>query len=845
MPLKRQFIFPLPNGMHARPASSLEEAARDFVSEIILVNERSGRAVNSKSVLAIIGADIQQNDVCTLNISGPDEKEAFAALEAFVEEGLPHCDDAMTPNIRSNGGPHLPLMAQDATVAVHHGTCVVGGVALGRIVQIGGFKVPPALLVSDAADANAERRKLEEGLQKLIEFYDRRAAVAKRKIEIELYKAHRAMARDMEFQKQLRAGVLERKRTAAGAIAEAENYFSKLLAAAGSALLRERAVDIQDVCAELLRQVYGSASGSGEVRLKADAIVVAETLAPGQFLALDRNYLKGLALAHAGTTSHTVILARSFGIPTLTGVHEIADGRLENEEAVLDADGGALLTNLTEKSRRYYAMEQRRLEERQGRIQKFAAHVATTRDGHQIEIGANIASAEEAPAAFAAGAEGVGLFRTEMLFLDRESAPDEAEQFEIYRRALEAAGDRAVIIRTLDAGGDKPLDYLNLPAEENPFLGCRGVRLYAKFEPLFRTQVRALVRASAGGKLKLLLPMIATVDEARQAKKIILEEQQKCAAKKIPFDPQMPVGAMIEVPSAAFIMEALCRELDFFSIGSNDLLQYFMAADRGNASVKALYNTLQPAFLRLLKQIVDAARQNKKWVGLCGEAGGNKKILPLVAGLELDEISVSAPVIAGLKAEIAELSFADCQRTLAAAIQCATAEEVSALLKRFAAQRGAPLIEPDLIVLDSDAKTKEEAIKQVADRLYVLGRTDNSRAVEEAIWQREQTYSTGFGHGFAIPHCKTDAIRFNSLALLKLRAPVQWNSLDGEPVRVAVLFAARENGGANEHMKVFAKLARLMLDEDFRARVEKENDAKALGNFLRDTLQVETAAAKK
>jgi multiphosphoryl transfer protein len=285
-------------------------------------------------------------------------------------------------------------------------------------------------------------------------------------------------------------------------------------------------------------------------------------------------------------------------------------------------------------------------------------------------------------------------------------------------------------------------------------------------------------------------------------------------------------------------MEELCGELDFFSIGSNDLLQYFMAADRGNAGVKALYNPLQPAFLRLLKQIVDAARANKKWIGLCGEAGGNKKILPLVAGLGLDEISVSVPAIAGLKAEIAELLFSDCQRALAAALCCGTAEEAAALLKQFAAQRSAPLTEADLMVFDSDAQTKEEAIKQAADRLYVAGRTENSRAVEEAVWRREQTYSTGFGHGFAIPHCKTNAMRFNSLVLLKLRAPVNWDSLDGQPVRVAVLFAARENGGANEHMKVFAKLARLMMDENFRAGIARETDANALCNFLRDTLQM-------
>jgi fructose-specific phosphotransferase system IIA component len=493
-----------------------------------------------------------------------------------------------------------------------------------------------------------------------------------------------------------------------------------------------------------------------------------------------------------------------------------------------------LLTNLTDKARRYYAMEQRRLTDRRERIQQFAVRAATMRDGRAMEIGANIASAGEASAAFAAGADGIGLFRTEMLFLDRASAPEEAEQLETYRRALATAGSRAVIIRTLDAGGDKPLGYLNLPAEENPFLGCRGIRLYEKLEPLFRTQIHALVRASAHGKLKLLLPMVATVDEARRAKKIISEEQQKCAAEKISFDPQMAIGAMIEVPSAAFLMDALCAEFDFFSIGSNDLLQYFMAADRGNAAVKELYNPLQPAFLQLLNQIVTAARQNKKWIGLCGEAGA--EILPLLAGLGLDEISVSAPAIAGLKAEMAELNFSDCERLLSAAMGCATANEVSALLEQFSAQRHAPLLEPELVILNSDAQTKEEVVKQAADRLFVMGRTKSPRGVESAIWQREQTYSTGFGHGFAIPHCKSDAVRFDSLVLVKLRTPVAWNSLDGKPVHVAVVFAARDIGGANNHMKVFAKLARLMMDENFRARMESENDATSLCQFILSSL---------
>lgn len=842
MTLKHHFVCTLPNGVHARPASSLEEVSRRFVSEIALVNERNGRAANAKSVLAIISADIRHNDACVLTVSGADKQEAMSMVSAFVADELPHCDVVLPAVSAAGGQAQLPSVLQNANVSVCRGTPVVPGIARGSVVQVGGFKIPVTIPLNGITDSAAEWCTLDEALQKLTAFYDRGLMGAKNKILIDLLKAHRAIARDPEFHRQLHDAIVQNKRTAAGAIAETEKYFSKTLADSGSALLRERVLDIQDVCFQLLRQVHGDAAGALETHLDADAIVVAESLTPSQFLAFDRNFLKGLVLAHAGTTSHIVILARSFGIPTLTGVSDLAGARFDHQEAVLDADAGMLLTNLTEDAHRYYAMEQQRLQGRQQRVRRFALRPAATQDGHRMEIGANIAGAAEAALALAAGAEGIGLFRTEMMFLNRQSAPDETEQFETYRRVLEAAQNVPVIIRTLDIGGDKPLDYLNLPPEENTFLGYRAVRIYPEFEALFRTQIRALVRASAHGKLKLLLPMIATVDEARWVKKIVSAEQAKCAAEKIDFDKTMPVGAMIEVPAAAFAMAALCRELDFFSIGSNDLLQYFMAVDRANARVAGLYNPLQPAFLRLLKQIVDAARAHKKWIGLCGEMGGQAKLLPLLAGLGLDEISVAAPAIAGIKAELAGLKFTDCCGLLETALDCPTAEEVAALMEDSFGQRSAALIDPDLVIVDSAAATKEEVIKQAVDRLYVLGRTEDSRAVEEAIWRREQTYSTGFGHGYAIPHCKTNAMRFNSLVLLKLRTPVKWNSLDGRPVRVVILFAVRETNSATGHMKVFSKLARQVMDEHFRARLENENDASALCDVLGEKLAVRIGA---
>jgi fructose-specific PTS system IIA-like component len=303
------------------------------------------------------------------------------------------------------------------------------------------------------------------------------------------------------------------------------------------------------------------------------------------------------------------------------------------------------------------------------------------------------------------------------------------------------------------------------------------------------------------------------------------------------FDPAMPLGAMIEVPAAVFAADALCAELDFFSIGSNDLLQYFMAADRANARVAGLYNPLQPAFLRFLKQMIDSFHARHRWVGLCGEMGAQSQCLPLLAGMGLDEISAPAPAIARLKAELAGMEMEYCRRLLDAALQCATAEEVAALPEGPAFARMAPLLEPDLVVLDAEAGTKAEAIKLAVDRLYVLGRSDDPSAVEEAVWQREATYSTGFGHGFAIPHCKTNAVRVNSLVLLKLRAPLAWGSLDDEPVGVMVLLVVREANSATEHLRIFAQLARRLMHEDFRKHLEMGTECGEICAFLLGSLK--------
>jgi fructose-specific PTS system IIA-like component len=835
------FTCSLPSGVHARPASAIEEVSRPFAADISILNERTGRAANAKSVLGIVGLDIRANDCCRVIVSGDDEHEAIVALERFFEQRFPACDEPLPEVAPTRADLRLPPVLRSAGAVVRAGTAVVPGIGRGRALRIGGFVIPETVPASGAIDAAGELARLDSAIEQLSRRYDRTLDATAPGVEADVLRAHRSVARDPEFSAQIASGVRDRGRTAAGAIGDADAHFAAMLASTGSVILRERALDVRDVCAQLVREIYGNdvASGGAEVHLTTDTICLADTMTPGQLLAIDRRYLKGIVLNQAGTTSHTVILARSFGVPTLVGVSAVDTAGLDGQEVVVDADLGVLVTDLTPAALRYYDMEHRRLEGRRRlRLQQMAAGPAVTADGVRIEIAANIGTAAEAAVAFAGGAEGVGLFRTEMLFVDRDRAPSEDEQFEQYRRVLAEADGRPIIIRTLDVGGDKPIPYLRLPAEDNPFLGYRAVRLYHEFEVLFREQVRALVRASAFGRLKVMIPMVSTLDEVRWCRDVVASEQRRLVDEGVSFDEGMPVGIMVEVPSAAFLLDQLSSELDFFSIGTNDLLQYFAAVDRANARVASLFDPASPAFLRLLKLIVTEVHAHENWVGLCGEMGGQMEYLPLMVGLGLDEISMAAPAIAEARAELGALSAAACRALLDEAVACSTASEVHALLARFRSERPDPLIEPDLVVTRGRGRTKEEAIKEIVDRLYVVGRTDRPRDVEEALWQREAVYSTGFGYGFAIPHCRTDAIRANTLAILKLDTPIEWGSLDGKPVGVLILLAIRESGEARAHMKILAKLARKVVHEDFRDHLAAPGDPADTCRFLEETLDL-------
>lgn len=463
-------------------------------------------------------------------------------------------------------------------------------------------------------------------------------------------------------------------------------------------------------------------------------------------------------------------------------------------------------------------------------------HNLRTADGIRMEVAANIAHSVEAQAAFSNGAEAVGLFRTEMLYMDRACAPDENELYNIFCQALESAKGRSIIVRTMDIGGDKPVDYLNIPAEANPFLGYRAVRIYEEYASLFTTQLRSILRASAHGNLKIMIPMISSMEEILWVKEKLAEAKQQLRNEHIPFDEKIPLGIMLEVPSVMFIIDQCCEEIDFFSIGSNDLTQYLLAVDRDNAKVTRHYNSLNPAFLRALDFAVQAVHRQGKWIGLCGELGAKGSVLPLLVGLGLDEISMGAPSIPAAKARMAQLDSRACRQLLNQAMACRTSLEVEHLLAQFRmSQQDAPLVTAQCITLDSDWRSKEEVIKGMTDNLLLAGRCRYPRKLEADLWAREAVFSTGLGFSFAIPHSKSEHIEQSTISVARLNAPVRWGD---DEAQFIIMLTLNKHAAGDQHMRIFSRLARRIMHEEFRNTLVNAASADAIASLLQHELEL-------
>ena len=829
--LQFEFSCPLSSGLHARPASHLAEVANRFSAECALTNIRNGLLANGKSVLGIIAADIRHGDRCVLHVSGSDEQSALAALRRFIEQDLPHCDVPLAKIAASSHGGAVPRLLLAANATCIFGVPVSRGVGQGKVAVMRSRVLPEAPKTEAAGNPQQEVERIKEAVAAVRHRIGEKLKHSLTATGTAVLQADLAMASDVFLVEKLTEQVL-RGKSAAQAVVETGEFFIDLLGHSENEYIRQRSADIEEICLQLLEAVDGTGSSTATVELLEPSVLVAETLAPQQLLELDRNWLKAIVLEHSGATSHAAILARSLGIPTLAGVRNARLVLTQGREVVVDANRGFVVPQFSPAVRRFYEREEQTLERRKRMWSSQAGQPAIMSDGKRIEVGANASSGEELDLAFENGADGIGLFRTEMIFLGREEAPSEEEQFAIYSQAARTAGGRPVIIRTFDIGGDKKVPYLNLPHEDNPFLGYRGARIYAEHRELLQSQLRAILRASAVGCVQIMAPMISSVEEIVQFKAAVAHAKQQLTEGGVAFHTDIKVGVMVEVPSIVFSLDQVCAEVDFFSIGTNDLSQYFFAADRGNPRIASLFSVRHPGFLRFLKQLVGSISRSGKWVGMCGEMAADLRNLPLLLGLGLDEISVPAAEVHEFKRAAGKFRAADSVELLDRAISCGKEAEVEELLARQPSHERESLLSEELVLLESTGRTKEEVIQEMVDAFYVTNRTDDRQLLEEALWAREAMGSTGLGDGFAIPHCKTDAVTANSICVLRLKQPIAWDTDHRERVSMVVLLALRDSEGADTHMQVFSSLARKLINDEFRQYLLTAETAEQVTTYL-------------
>ena len=474
--------------------------------------------------------------------------------------------------------------------------------------------------------------------------------------EAGIFGAQKLMLQDPELIKTVKSRVDSELINVETALYETAESFALQLEAIDDEYLSARALDIRDVTSRLLRNLLGLKDSPAD-GLKIPSIITAQDLTPSDTVLLNKDYVLGLCTEVGGSTSHTAILARGLGIPAVVGAGEPLRKIKTGDKLVIDGDAGEIIIDADKKSLIQFRDRQKKFLKTQADAEAISHQPAITTDGHQVEVVANIGSVDDVQPALLSGAEGVGLLRSEFLYLERSSLPTEEEQYESYKTIGDAFGDRPVILRSLDVGGDKDIPYIDMPPEANPFLGVRAIRLCLSRPDIFKPQLRAALRAGYGNNLKLMFPMVATVDDVVKVREVLEECKQELRDEGQDVAEEMEIGIMIEIPSAAVMADQLAEVVDFFSIGTNDLSQYALAADRTNAQVAPMASGFQPAVFRLIKMVIDAAHAKGKWVGLCGEMAGELLAIPILLGLGLDEFSMNPPAVPFAKRLIRSISM--------------------------------------------------------------------------------------------------------------------------------------------------------------------------------------------
>ena len=567
------------------------------------------------------------------------------------------------------------------------GIAASDGIAIAKVYTL----TEPDLTVTKVTveDSEKEVSRLDDALAASIKDVELIKETALKNLgeeEAQVFDAHLMVLSDPELIGQVKDSITSNKVNAESALKEVTDMFISIFAGMeDNPYMQERAADIRDVSKRILAHLLGVKIPS-PATIKDEVIIVAADLTPSDTAQLNRQYVKAFVTDIGGRTSHSAIMARSLEIPAIVGTKEVTSIAKDGDIIIVDGLSGEVFLNPSEEVVAEYRAKAEAFAAQQAEWEKLKDSKTYTKDGHQVELAANIGTPKDLEGVVNNGAEGVGLYRTEFLYMDSHEMPTEEDQFEAYKAVLEGMNGKPVVVRTMDIGGDKELPYFDLPKEMNPFLGYRALRISISEtgNQMFRTQLRALLRASVHGKLRIMFPMVALLTEFRTAKGILEEEKAKLVAEGVAVADDIEVGIMIEIPAAAMLADQFAKEVDFFSIGTNDLIQYTMAADRMNEQVSYLYQPYNPSILRLINNVIKAAHAEGKWAGMCGEMAGDQTAVPLLVGMGLDEFSMSATSVLRTRSLMKKLDTAKMQEYANRALtECSTMEEVLELSKEY------------------------------------------------------------------------------------------------------------------------------------------------------------------
>lgn len=556
------------------------------------------------------------------------------------------------------------------------------GIAIGQVVIKENFNYEITDEIVENVDLELKKFKAtvlksKENTRKLYEKMKKEASAS----EAEIFKAHLMILEDPEFIGSIENEILTTKKNTAYCINKVADHFIDMFQQMDDEYLKERALDIRDIKEQLMKSIFNyEAIDTSDID---NQIIIAHELTPSDTGNLDLNKVSGFITETGGQTSHTAIMAKSLEIPAVVGCKNIISQVTNNDQIIMDGAEGRVIVKPDNKTISEFESKRNKNTQFRKRLSELIGRETVSKDGKKVELAANIGTEKDLEGVIKYDAEGIGLFRTEFLYMDSDKFPTEAEQFDIYKTVAEKMNNKPVIIRTLDIGGDKELTYYKFPAEMNPFLGYRAIRMCLKEKDIFKTQLRAILRASNYGNLKIMFPMISNLTELKKAKEVLAAVKSDLTNEGISFDKKIEVGMMIEVPSAALLSDILSKYVDFFSIGTNDLIQYTVAVDRMNENLDDLYTPYNPAVLRLINTVIKNAHKNDTWVGMCGEVAGNPKLIPILLGMGLDEFSMSSINILQSRLLINNINYSKIKTYVPKILEAETVSEVKSLLNQI------------------------------------------------------------------------------------------------------------------------------------------------------------------